>query len=107
MAEDDLAAPLFSLDSIKHAGTYALQLIIRFIQEKLWPSKELIIIILLSVNIFIISYHICAKIDQSLPEEFFQNLYKSHSCSFSSLFDWPLKELTWEKLIQKLNFTAN
>ena len=78
------------------------------IQEISWPSKDFLIILLLSINIFFLSYFMCAKLEQGLPQDFIQNLYKSHSCSYSSVFtEWPLSELTWEKLIQKFNFTAN
>ena len=107
--EEDIHFPSFSFDYFRNVSRSLLRVIILLIHEIIWPSKDIIIILLLSVNILFLTYFMCAKLDQNLPQEFIQNLYKSHSCSFSSsLFaQWPLSEITWEKLIQKLNFTAN
>ena len=107
--EEDIHFPSFSFDYFRNVSRSLLRVIIHLIHEIIWPSKDLIIIMLLSVNILFLTYFMCAKLDQNLPQEFIQNLYKSHSCSFSSsLFaQWPLSEITWEKLMQKLNFTAN
>ena len=96
-----------SISHIINRGVSLVQVINRFIHETIWPSKELIIIIILALNIFYLTLHICAKLDQQIPEEFIQNLYKSHSCPFSSVFDWPLRAVTWERIKQMLNFTAN
>ena len=107
--DDEADIPSFSFDYFRNVCRSLLRVIIHLIHQLTWPSKDLLIIILLSLNIFFLTYYMCAKLDQNLPQEFIQNLYKSHSCSFSSsLFaQWPLSEITWEKLIQKLNFTSN
>ena len=109
--DDEADIPSFSFDYFRNVTRSVLRVIIRLIHQVTWPSKDIIIIILLSLNIFFLTYYMCAKLDQNLPQEFIQNIYKSHSCSLpssSSLFaQWPLSEITWEKLIQKLNFTSN
>jgi hypothetical protein len=105
--DDTFPDSRFSLANIKRISLVSLEILIQIIKEKLWPSFDFIIIMMLSSIIFLLSYHICSKVDQQLPAAFIQNLYKSQSCSFSTLFDWTFIELTWQNLIQKLNFTAS